>query len=146
MKRVLKFIKKEQLMSNGIEKLSLNLEAPIIEELIVRQRPLQDPNQDECLREYQLGGTHSNRDVRFIADTETLEALLEVAKLSRTGRVILHRAGIKMKVKRARTGHVYETLHLTGLNPVPERAPSTLKIPTDEYSARQWIKWNGGRR
>ena len=129
-------------MSDKIEKLNVNLEAPIIEELIVRTAPLQDPNQDVCLREYQLGGVHSNRDVRFIADTEMLEALLEVARLSKTGRVILNRAGIKMKVKRARTGHIYETLHLTGLQPIPERAPASLKIPTDEFTARQWLKWN----
>ena len=126
-----------------VEKLNINLDAPIMEELVVRTAPLQDPSQDMCLREYQLGGVGSNRDVRFVADTEMLEALLAVARLSTTGRVILNRAGIKMKVKRARTGHIYETLHLTGLQPVPERAPASLIIPTDEFTARQWLKWNG---
>ncbi len=129
-----------------VEKLSINLEAPIIEELIVRKAPLQNPNQDQCLREYQLGGPSSDRDVRFVIDKETLEALLEVAKLSNTQRVILNRAGIRMKVKRARTGHIYETLHLEGLQPVPERAPTNFSIPADEYTARQWLKWTGGRR
>jgi len=143
MKQVPKYTQRKQVMSSKFEKLSINLDAPIMEELLVRTRPLQDPNQDECLREYQLGGTHSNRDVRLILDTDTLETLLCIARISRTGRVILNRAGIKMKVKRASTGHIYETLHLTGLQPVPEQAPTSIKIPTDEYSARDWLKWGG---
>ena len=123
------------------KKLTINLDSPIMEELIVRTAPLQDPSQDEILREYQLGGVHSDRDVRFIMDAETLEALLEVANLSATRRVILNRAGIRMKVRRARTGHIYETLHLDGLQPVPEQAPRTLKIPLDERLSRNWIPW-----
>ena len=143
MKQPLRFIIKEKLMSERV-KLDVNYTTPVMEELIVRKAPLQDPSQDECLREFELGGPNSNRDVRFVIDSHALETLLEVAKLSNTGRVILNRAGIKMKVKRARTGHIYETLHLVGLQPVPERAPTDLKIPTDEYTARQWIAWKGG--
>ena len=96
---------------------------PTMEELVVNHNPLQISSQDTILREYVLGGPNSHRDVRFLADIETLEHLIEVARRSPMKRVMIPSAGIKLKVHQARSGHIYETLHLTGHKPVPEKAP-----------------------
>ena len=102
--------------------------APTLDQLLINHTPLQISGQDEILREYCLGGPNSARDVRFIVDVETLEYLLKVAKQSSLKRAIIPSAGIKLKVRRANTGHVYETLHLDGLTPVPENAPTSLSL------------------
>lgn len=115
---------------NEIQKLSLNLRAPIFSEIVVDTKPRQDSSKDPILREYMLGGQTSNNDVRMILDVPTLEYLLSVARQSQTRRCIINRAGIRIKVRRAiGTEHVYETLHIDGLKPYPEQAPTGLKMP-----------------
>lgn len=111
------------------------LKAPTLEEVIVKKQCIQIDGQDEVLREYTLGGPHSLRDVRLILDAEILGHLLEVARESPIRRCILHQAGITMKVRRSKGGHVYETLHLEGRKPVPEHPPSELKIPVTKNEA-----------
>ena len=117
-------------------------QAPTLQELVVKDTPIQIAGQDECLREYILGGPESLRDVRMILDAEVLDHLLQLAKQSKTNRVIMHGAGIHLKVRRSRTGHVYETLHLTGLKPVPEVPPDKIQIPTTPTHAKKLIhRW-----
>ena len=50
---------------------------------------------DECIGENMIGGPLSGRDVRMILDREGLERLLDIAKQSLTGRVVLNGVGIK---------------------------------------------------
>mgnify|MGYP003112870884 CR=1 FL=1 len=132
-------------MSNEFKPADVQNTVPTMEELVVNRTPLQLAGQDEILREYVLGGPHSNRDVRLILDSETLDQLLAIAKSSDTRRVVIHRAGIKMKVRRATSGHVYETLHLEGMMPVPEKAPTEIKMPlngpVEERLARHWLHY-----
>lgn len=117
-----------------------NLNAPILEELIIKRNPLQFANQDPILREYVLGGPDSLRDVRLILDAEVLDYLLQIAKRSKTNRCILHGAGIKLKVRRSQSGHIYETLHLDGRKPTPEVPPSEIKIPISNTEAKMLIE------
>jgi hypothetical protein len=111
--------------------LRLNSEAPILSKVIVNTKPVQDTAQDHTLKEFYLGGPSSDRDVRMVLDVHTLEYLLETARQSPTKRCIINRAGIRIKVKRAHTGHVYETLHIDGLRPYPEQAPTNIRMPYD---------------
>jgi len=111
--------------------------APLLEEVLINSTPLQLSGQDEVLRVYTLGGTESKRDVRFLVDIETLEHLIGVAKQSNTRRAMIPSAGITLKVRRSRRGHVYETLHLDGFSPVPENLSTTLDT---NISRTQFLK------
>ena len=101
-------------------------------------------DEDEVLREFTLGGPDCGRDVRMLIDRKVLEHLLDVAKSSNCNRVVLHGAGIKMKVRRSATGHMYETLHLTSRFPVPEQLPTSLEVNTSkiaEAGMKDMYKW-----
>ncbi len=97
-----------------------------VRSLKVNDTPLQIAGEDEVIREFTLGGPECGRDVRMLIDRKVLEHLLDVAKSSNCNRVVLHGAGIKMKVRRASSGHMYETLHLVSMLPVPEQLPTEL--------------------
>ena len=100
--------------------------------------PLQMPGQDQILRTYTLGGPNNNRDVRMFLTLGDLEELVKQAKASDSKRVVLHKAGIQIVVRRSHGGHVYETLHLTSLPPVPEILPKGLTMPTSPMTINQW--------
>jgi|TARA_B100000073_G_C23397156_1_gene437663 hypothetical protein len=106
--------------------------------IIQKLLPLQDGG-DDILVEFELGGPESNRDVRLYLEVETLDHLLSVARSSHTGRVVIDKAGIKIKLRRAKSGHQYETLHLNGLQPKPENVSSTLSMPTSRADARRIV-------
>ncbi len=91
--------------------------------------PIQIAGQDEILTEWEFGGPTCMRDVRLIMDVDTLGHLLDVARSSMSRRVIINRAGFRVKLRRARTGHCYETLHVSGLQPTPEVMPQSIKVP-----------------
>ena len=115
-----------------------------VRSLQVNDTPIQISGEDETLREYTLGGPDCGRDVRMLIDRKVLEHLLDVAKSSNCNRVVLHGAGIKMKVRRSTTGHVYETLHLTSRFPVPEQLPSDLSVDTAKMAQagmQEMYKW-----
>jgi len=112
-----------------IKKLEMQLEAPIMERVFVNTKPTQEEGQDTIMKEYIVGGPYVDSDVRMILDVATLEYLLDNARRSPTRRVVINRAGIRIKVRRATTGHVYETLHIDGHRPYPEQAPSKFSIP-----------------
>ena len=112
--------------------------------LQVNDTPLQIAGEDETLREYTLGGPECGRDVRLFLDRKVLEHLLDVSKSSNTGRVVLYGAGIKMKVRRAPSGHMYETLHLTSRFPVPENLSSDVtlnKSAADQQAMQSMYSW-----
>jgi len=106
----------------------------------VNDTPLQIAGQEEIIREYTLAGPDSGRDCRMILDAETLGLLLDIARSSNTRRVVLHGAGIRLKVRRTNSGYVYETLHLTSKQPVPENISSTMKIEAPLPIARDLIR------
>lgn len=106
--------------------------------------PLQLPSQDKILRHYTLGGPHSDRDVRMFLELADLLKLVEIAKKSKTQRVVLPRAGVTLTVRQSHGGHVYETLHLTSLEPIPELAPSGIKMNVDPHTVDQWSKLSKG--
>ena len=114
-------------------------------ELFVNTTPLQLDGQDEVLREYTLGGPDCGRDVRLYLDVETLGMLLDIARCSNTKRVILPMAGIKMRVRRSRNGHLYESLHITSGQPFAEVVSNSasLSVPGTE---RELIKGFGVKR
>ncbi len=101
-------------------------------ELLVNTTPLQLDGQDEVLREYTLGGPHCGRDVRLYLDVDTLGMLLDIARCSNTKRVILPKAGIKMRVRRSRSGHIYESLHVTSGQPFAEVVSNNFSLEMPE--------------
>ena len=100
--------------------------------------PLQD-GKDEILVEFELGGPQSNRDVRLYLDLEVLTYLTDIARSSDMKRVVIDKAGIKIRLRRAESGHMYETLHLSGLSPKPENVSSSLKLPTTMNEAQRLV-------
>ena len=100
--------------------------------------PLQD-GKDDILVEFELGGPKSNRDVRLYLEVEVLALLLEVARSSDMRRVVIDKAGIKIRLRRDQNGHMYETLHLSGLKPRPENISSNLQIPTSMNEAKRIV-------
>jgi len=112
--------------------------------LKVNDTPLQISGEDAVLREFTLGGPDCGRDVRMLIDRKVLEHLLDVAKSSNCNRVVLHGAGIKMKVRRSASGHMYETLHLTSRFPVAEQLPTELSIDSGglaQAGMQDMYKW-----
>jgi hypothetical protein len=115
-----------------------------VRSLKINDTPLQISGEDEVLREFTLGGPDCGRDVRMLIDRKVLEHLLDVSKSSNCNRVVLHGAGIKMKVRRSASGHMYETLHLTSRMPVPEQLPSELSVNSSklaEAGMKDMYKW-----
>ena len=96
----------------------------------VNNNPLQAAGRDELVREAEFGGPGSDRDSRFYFDRKELEQLLEISKSSVSGRVIIQRAGVKVRLYRAPSGHLYESWHLIGAKAVPEsRENPTISLP-----------------
>ena len=102
--------------------------------------PLQLSGQDEILRHYTLGGPATDRDVRMYLELADLEHLVNIAKAAKTKRAVLPRAGITVVVRRSRDGHIYETMHLESLQPVPEGLPTTLSSTLPIQQINQWAR------
>lgn len=75
---------------------------------------------DKLIGENTLGGPLSRQDARMFLDGDTLEKLLDVARASITGRVVLNQVGFKQRVWQTPDGHVYQTLVLISLEPKAE--------------------------
>ena len=103
-------------------------------------QPLQVAGQDEILRHYTLGGVETDRDVRMYLDLADLERLCTIARLSRAKRVVLPKAGITVMVRRSRNGHIYETMHIESMQPVPEKLPDSFHMPVSPRTVSQWGK------
>tara|TARA_B100000900_G_C20541812_1_gene700806 strand:- start:833 stop:1243 length:411 start_codon:yes stop_codon:yes gene_type:complete len=102
--------------------------------------PLQLPNQDKILRHYTLGGVKSDRDVRMYLELGDLLKLVEIAKQSKTNRVVLPKAGITLTVRQSHGGHIYETLHINSLPPIPDRVPTGVSSGVSNNTVDQWTK------
>ncbi len=68
---------------------------------------LQLPNRPTILRDVQYGGGDDDTDRRMVLDTAQLRMLLDMAEHSLTGRVVLHRVGIRVQLLEDK-GHRYE--------------------------------------
>ena len=100
--------------------------------------PLQVAGQDEILRHYSLGGPSTDRDVRMYLELADLEHLCKIARAAHTKRAVLPKAGITVVVRRSRDGHIYETMHLESLQPVPEGVPTSLSGTLTPQQYNQW--------
>lgn len=110
---------------------------PVLDEgLKVNHHPLQIGSQDTILRRYTLGGPENLRDTRMYLDRADLEFLLEKAKVSPTGRVVLPCAGFDWELRKSRDGHLYEVVKITSREPQPERMPSGLITPHKDWDGR----------
>ena len=103
----------------------------------VNETPLQVASEDEIIRSYTFGGPASGRDTRMYLHALELEHLLEMARCSRSNRVILNRAGLVVTVRRSRDGHVYEEVRLVCDQPVCEVLPVGFKLPSTNDEARR---------
>jgi len=95
---------------------------PIFDPDLIREtfRPLQRAGAPTLIRETAIPPEGHVRDVRWIIDREALVRLLAVAERSPTGRVIIHRATIQVRLWQD-GDHRYETLSLASpLPPEPE--------------------------
>jgi len=126
----------DETLNNTIERL-LNGDNRSIE---TDESPLQLPSQDRILRHYTLGGTETNRDIRMYLSLGDLLKLVEIAKKSDSNRVVLPKAGITLTVRQSHQGHVYETLHVTSKEPVPEIVPKGIEMPTTNNLVDQWTR------
>ena len=85
--------------------------------------PLQLPGRDTIVAESVLGGPDAMVDARMILSRADLEQLLDVARSSLTGRVVLNRCGVKVRLYRRGDGHHYEVWSLVAGSMVAEQSP-----------------------
>jgi hypothetical protein len=76
--------------------------------------------EDTLVSERTIGGPLSGKDVRLYLDRATLAHLLEVAKSSVLNRAQLNGVGVRVRLWRTDTGHLYETWQLVAHSPRPE--------------------------
>lgn len=93
--------------------------APTLREVPVLQR---GPGYPETVRTFEVGGPSDPADRRLVVDRATLEQLLDVAKASLTGRVVLHRVGLRVEVLDDGS-HSWEHVVILGGELRPEQAP-----------------------
>lgn len=75
----------------------------------IESRPLQLPGRDRLVRESVLGGPSSDADARLYLSVEDLERMIEIARASVTGRVVLNRPGIRVRLWERPDGHRFES-------------------------------------
>lgn len=75
----------------------------------IESKPLQLPGRDRLVRESVLGGPTSSADARLYLSIADLEKLIEIARSSVTGRVVLNRPGIRVRLWEAPNGHRFES-------------------------------------
>ena len=66
-----------------------------------------------------LGNPGDHSDARLVLSRQELQALLAVAEQSITGRVVIHHAGIRVRLLED-GGHRFKSIRLVGDKPVPE--------------------------
>lgn len=89
----------------------------------VEDRPLQIPGRHRLVRDSTLGGPDVAVDARMILSREDLESMLEVARASLTGRVVLKRPGIRVRLFEDPAGHRYEIWTIVAAEAEAERHP-----------------------
>lgn len=86
-------------------------------------RPLQLPGRDRCVAESVLGGPTASVDARLILSRSDLESLLDIARSSLTGRVVLNRPGLRVRLFESPSGHRYEVWTFVAAEAVAEQNP-----------------------
>ena len=89
----------------------------------IEDRPLQLPGRDRLVRDSTLGGPEVAVDARMILSRADLEAMLDVARSSLTGRVVLKRPGVRVRLFEAPSGHRYEVWTIVASEAEPESHP-----------------------
>lgn len=80
------------------------------------------PGYPETLRTFEVGGPSDPADRRLVVDRRTLEQMLDVARSSLTGRVVLHRVGMRVEVLDDGS-HTWEHVVILGGELRPEHVP-----------------------
>ena len=101
--------------------------------LTVNASPLQRPGQDTLLRTAVVGGPEVGGDRRVYLSRQLLGQLLDVARSSAMGRVVVGRAGLRVDLYRRADGHEYEVWTLIGDPPKPEGVPDFVR-----YASADW--------
>jgi len=87
----------------------------------IEGRPLQRPGRDRVVRESVLGGPEAAVDARLILSRADLATLTAIAESSITGRVVLNRPGVRVRLFESPAGHRYEVWSLVASEAVPEQ-------------------------
>ncbi len=87
----------------------------------VVEGPVQLPDRDERVRISTLAGPSKGLDTRMVLSVRELELLLDKARHSVTGRVVIPQVGIRVDLYRRPGGHQYEVWRIVGRDAVPER-------------------------
>lgn len=77
------------------------------------------PNYPEILQEIEYGGTEDPADRRLVLDIPTLELLMDRARASMSGRVVINHIGFRVQLLES-DGHRWEHITLLGSEPKPE--------------------------
>lgn len=80
----------------------------------INPKPLQRPGHHRIEQEVVIGGPEDVGDRRMYLHVEELRQLLEQAEKSRSRRVVLHHAGVKVTTFRTSKGHVYQAWQIVG--------------------------------
>jgi hypothetical protein len=122
---------------------SSTIRSQAFSDLKIQEKCIQLDGQDQILREYQFAGPTSGRDTRLVLDKETIGFLMDVVRESDTSRLIIYGAGINVKVRRTDDGHVYETLHILGHKPSPEKLSKNMSLSMPRSQAQAVVNgWN----
>lgn len=95
-----------------------HLSARLVEKPVLQRGPAYP----ETLRTFEVGGPEDPADRRLVVDRATLEQMLGLAKSSLTGRVVLHRVGLRVEVLDDGR-HRWEQVIIIGGELEPEQVP-----------------------
>lgn len=94
-----------------------------LSERLVHRAILQLPNRPTILADVEIGGPQDSADRRLVLDVEQLEYLLARARASATGRVVVHKFGLRCQLLQEDNGHRWNNCYLIG-EVAPEVAAS----------------------
>lgn len=69
-----------------------------------------------------IGGPEDPADRRLVLRRQELESLLDLARASSVGAVVLHQVGLVVQMHRSPDGHLYEAVKLIASEVKPETA------------------------
>ncbi len=93
---------------------------------VVNPRPITPQGGNILLSSRTVAGPGQDGDRRVYFPVSVLRRLLEIAESSPTQTALMTRAGVRIEVWKDANGHVFESWHLVGVDPKPERFLGTL--------------------
>ncbi len=93
---------------------------------VVNLRPITPQGGNILLSSRTVAGPGQDGDRRVYFPVSVLRRLLEIAESSPTQTALMTRAGVRIEVWKDANGHVFESWHLVGVDPKPERFLGTL--------------------